>query len=261
MNRKQKKPANKKTIKPGFRSEELESLNRKIDALVLKTDAVTIEHEAFKLHLESLKSIYDHFLHEIHGLKTGIESIKDFIGHSKIYHESTNRIDEPLKTNIESSKLKYEQFKSNSESSMTNIESSWLKDGQKKNNNELLMSKCESSSSNFGSSGLIGEPKEFNPESTQITIETLNRIRETVDAAFPGEFYYEYVPKRLVRILTLIREKGKYTAGGLGSSCGVSRQTIQRDVKMLRDAGWITFRGSKNNGYYMLTEKGTSLFI
>ena len=54
-------------------------------------------------------------------------------------------------------------------------------------------------------------------------------------------------------------DQGGLSISDLKESFAIERATAQRDMKLLRDAGWITFIGAPKTGKYQLTEQGKQL--
>ena len=79
-------------------------------------------------------------------------------------------------------------------------------------------------------------------------------IREAVSDAVS-----DAVKLRLERELAYIADQEGLSISDLKKNFAIKRATAQRDMKILRDAGWITFVGAPKTGKYQLTEQGKQL--
>jgi predicted transcriptional regulator len=68
------------------------------------------------------------------------------------------------------------------------------------------------------------------------------------------------VKERLGKELRRIGKKGGLNLQGLMSEFSIERRTTQRDMKLLKDAGFVEFAGPDKTGKYVLTGKGQKIF-
>lgn len=66
----------------------------------------------------------------------------------------------------------------------------------------------------------------------------------------------EQKKERLVNIILFLNQAKHSTTNVLIKQLGVSRETIAREIKILKEHRLIEFRGALKNGYYYLTDKG-----
>ena len=74
-----------------------------------------------------------------------------------------------------------------------------------------------------------------------------------------NEAVSDAVKLRLERELAYIADQGGLSISDLKENFAIERATAQRDMKLLRDAGWITFVGIPKTGKYQLTKQGKQL--
>ncbi len=67
------------------------------------------------------------------------------------------------------------------------------------------------------------------------------------------------VKLRLEQELAYMADQGGLSISDLKENFAIERATAQRDMKLLRDAGWVNFVGAPRTGKYQLTEQGKKL--
>jgi hypothetical protein len=67
------------------------------------------------------------------------------------------------------------------------------------------------------------------------------------------------IPSRIAKILSAIPEKGKLSVAEMAKLTGASRNSLVRDIKILKQLGWVKFNGSRKNGYFTLTQEGAQI--
>jgi ATP-dependent DNA helicase RecG len=93
----------------------------------------------------------------------------------------------------------------------------------------------------------------------EILYETDDTIKEVTDDAINDAINIQ-VQNRLVDEIRLIYEKNGLTLRNLMTAFDIKRATGQRDMKTLKEMGYVLFIGSNKSGKYMLTRKGETLF-
>ena len=74
--------------------------------------------------------------------------------------------------------------------------------------------------------------------------------------------YYRFsVPSRMAKILNELTDKKKLSVSQMIQLTGASRVTITRELAIMKKLGWVKFNGSRNNGYFTLTEDGKKSII
>jgi len=69
----------------------------------------------------------------------------------------------------------------------------------------------------------------------------------------------EHKKERLVSMVLFLNQAKHSTTNVLIKQLGVSRETIAREIKILKEHRLIEFRGALKNGYYYLTDSGVEL--
>jgi transcriptional antiterminator len=69
------------------------------------------------------------------------------------------------------------------------------------------------------------------------------------------KIYYSQpnIPSRMAEIVLVLRERKKLSLAQMQQFTGVSRNSLVRDIKVLKLLGWLEFYGSRKNGYFTLT--------
>ena len=108
-----------------------------------------------------------------------------------------------------------------------------------------------------------------NPSATKVTSislqpavgDTAVGVVDSVANDKIGDAVNDVVKRRLEEELSyLVNHKG-LSISDLKANFGIERATAQRDMKLLRDLGWVTFVGSPKTGKYRLTQQGKQLFL
>ncbi len=107
----------------------------------------------------------------------------------------------------------------------------------------------ESTTDKVDASRPIVEPAKAKAEIQQVIVTV---ARESICLTF-GQ---DDIPSRLADEMLLFLKSANISPEQFRQGLGASRSTIQRDMSILKKLGWITFHGSRNNGYFTLTEKG-----
>jgi hypothetical protein len=72
-------------------------------------------------------------------------------------------------------------------------------------------------------------------------------------------FYFDNIPGRLAKILTSMDELAKMKVAEMRKLTGTSRNSITRDIAILKQLEWIEFIGGRSNGYFILTGAGKNV--
>lgn len=75
-----------------------------------------------------------------------------------------------------------------------------------------------------------------------------------------GDAVNNKVRDRLIAELKWIKKHEGVTLGAIMDEFEIKMAAAQRDIKKLKGAGLVAFRGSDRSGKYVLTEKGSELF-
>jgi ATP-dependent DNA helicase RecG len=94
------------------------------------------------------------------------------------------------------------------------------------------------------------------------TVGANQRIRDAVNDAISdavNDAVNDAVKARLVSELSQVMERGATTIAAVMRHAAISRATAQRDLQLLKQAGFLQFAGPAKTGAYVLTEKGKAL--
>ena len=92
--------------------------------------------------------------------------------------------------------------------------------------------------------------------SEDISVDLMNIIIKEVKTNMNQSFPSNDIPKRLTKELSLLADNGSFTTLEIREKYGISRPTAQRDIKYLRECGWIKLKAGKSKGIFILTEGG-----
>jgi hypothetical protein len=121
-------------------------------------------------------------------------------------------------------------------------------------------SKLESTSSNFESSS-------ENYGATSEQIEASSSLQEVASLiwrlAKEKKIYFGQpnIPNRLARIVLAFGERKELSVPEMRRITGASRNTLVRDIKILKELGWLEFHGSRKNGYFTLIDLGVDVLF
>ena len=159
---------------------------------------------------------------------------------------------ESLKQKFDASSEKIGSTSENFDATLNHVESLSEKIG-------ALSSEFESTLEKTGASSYKTESTSPNFESTSEQIEASSSIRELASliwrSAEEKKVYFGQpsIPNRLAQILLALGEKKKLSVAEMRRITGASRNTVTRDLKILKLLGWLEFHGSRKNGYFTLT--------
>ena len=60
------------------------------------------------------------------------------------------------------------------------------------------------------------------------------------------------IPVRMARIISALAEKKTLSVADMRQVTGASRNTLVRDLSIMKKLGWLEFHGSRKNGYFSL---------
>lgn len=80
----------------------------------------------------------------------------------------------------------------------------------------------------------------------------IKEVKNKINQLFPTN----EIPKRLTKELSLLTNNGSFTTLEIREKHSISRPTAQRDIKCLRECGWIKLKAGKSKGLFVLTEEG-----
>ncbi len=92
--------------------------------------------------------------------------------------------------------------------------------------------------------------------SEDINVDLMNIITKEIKNKINQSFPSNDIPKRLTKELGLLAENGFFTTIEIREKYSISRPTAQRDIKCLRECGWIKLKAGKSKGIFILTEEG-----
>jgi len=193
-------------------------------------DAMRQELDALKVKINLLKSLGESISGEFEALYRNLGSIL-----SK--SDSTLSESESTKSSSASTSRIIESLSSNSVSTLSESDSKDSNIASSLRTNESLPSKSESLSR-------VNELRKLIIDSLQNKLKTY--------------FPQPDIPGRMATILAALIEKKQLSVAQIRSITGMSRVTITRDIKIFKQLGWIKFHGSRKNGYFTLTEEGTT---
>ncbi|HBF38699.1 MAG TPA: hypothetical protein DDW50_15450 [Firmicutes bacterium] len=110
-----------------------------------------------------------------------------------------------------------------------------------------------SSSLNHGASSIQSEAPTTNNGASSSIRELSVLIQRSARESLRIYFSKPDIPSRMARIILTLKERKKLSVAEMRQITGVSRNSIGRDMKVLKLLGWLEFHGSRKNGYFTLT--------
>ena len=132
--------------------------------------------------------------------------------------------------------------------------------------------KFESTRSDFGATSQKFESSSEKIGTTNIQIESTNPgdgsspsdslVKSIIRAAGECKIYFGQpnIPVRMAKIVRAIAEKGSLSVAEMRELTGASRNSVNRDTRILKQMGWIKFNGSRKNGRFTTHPQAPSLF-
>jgi predicted transcriptional regulator len=188
---------------------------------------------------------------EIKALKKMLEALKLRSNAIEIENEALNLKVEALNREREAYKQKYE------------LESSGYKPLKKDYDNlkseySFLLDKYKLLKTEQITLKPKAEYKKNVDASEDINSDLMNGIIKEVKNKMNQLFPSNDIPKRLTRELSLLANSGSFTTLEIREKYSISRPTAQRDIRCLRECGWIKLKAGKSKGIFILTTEGES---
>jgi hypothetical protein len=223
--------------------------------------------ESFKTKIELHQLLAQSLAAEFESITSEFESLKQRFGSSLHINESTSQNFESTPQNFESTPRNFESTTQNFESTTHNIEST-------PHNIESTTPSFESILSKFVATSYQREslpPNHLSPSpqnestapnhsasspingDTSPLREMVSLIRRSLWESFKINYPQPNIPNRMALILRTLQKSQKITVAQLGQITGASRNSLVRDISLLKRLGWIKFNGSRRNGYFTLT--------
>ena len=189
-------------------------------------------------------------------LKRDVKALKKMLGALKLRGNAIELENEALNLSVEALNREREAYKKKYE-----LENSGYKPLKKDYDN--LKSKYNSLLDKYNllkTEQIILKPKvEYKKSvdaSDDISVDLMNIIIKEVKTKMNQSFPSTDIPKRLTKELSLLANNGSFTTLEIREKYGISRPTAQRDIKYLRECGWIKLKAGKSKGIFILTEGG-----
>jgi predicted HTH transcriptional regulator len=188
------------------------------------------------------------------------ESTSLNFGATSTINESTSENIGAISHNNESSSSDNGASSLESESTSPGFESTSSDNGATLYNNDATLIKSESSShnndtssSNNGALSPINGDKAPSNGATSPARELVSLIERSAREALKIYYSQPNIPSRMAEIVLALRERKKLSVTEMRQITGVSRNSLVRDIQVLKRLGWLEFHGSRKNGYFTLT--------
>ena len=187
---------------------------------------------------------------ELEALKTMLRAVKQQNKATELENEALKIQAEALIREKEAYKLKYDSENKDykplkEENKALKLENQALRDKYK-----LLKRDVEVPKIKPGIKKKIHEPI-FNDNKFIDTI--IYKVKEKTGQLFPSKD----IPTRLAKELRLLANNDSFTTMEIRNNYHISRPTAQRDIRCLRECGWIKLKAGKSKGIFILTEEGS----
>ena len=172
-------------------------------------------------HLDSLKQQNDSLRADVASLRVKFELLKPLVDAIKIDFDAINK--------------KFDAWNNNFDALRVFVESSISLADASKRTVDALTDKTDATNE-------------------QADVQSL--IADALARNFHIQYQQQNIPFRMADEIKLLKTSGNVTLGKFMTELKQSRSTVQRDLRILKKLGWISYHGSRNNGYFVLTEKG-----
>ena len=186
---------------------------------------------------------------ELEALKSMLRAVKQQSKATELENEALKIQSEALIREKEAYKLKYESenkdYKPLKEENETlRLENQALKDKCKLLERSVVLPKIKSGVKKKTSEPVLNDDK---------FIDTIiYKVKEKTGQLFPSKD----IPTRLAKELRLLSNNDSFTTMEIRNKYKISRPTAQRDIRCLRECGWIKLKAGKSKGIFILTEGG-----
>jgi hypothetical protein len=213
--------------------------------------------------LESLKSkvqlhntISSSLIKEIDAFKLDFNNYFQSIGVESRENDSTNSFIDVLKQTSESTRISSDAMRSLIDVLKRSLDVISRGGG-------AMRSPVESINRSIGVKNPSNGSLNIANGSTKISGDAANRkgklaklIIKSASEKLKLSFYFDNIPARLAAILLAMNESKKLRVSEMQKLEGVSRNSVTRDLAILKKLGWIKFNGGRSNGYFSLTDEG-----
>ena len=222
----------------GFQ-QKLDSFKTKIEFQQLLAKSLAAEFESLTSEFESLKRLLGALLPNFESTSNNNESTSLIDGATSDGNESTSE-------NVGSTSPEFESKSSIFESTLSNFGATLYNNGATSIKPESLSPNNESSSSNNGAISPING-------ATSPIRELAALIERSARESLKIDYSQPNIPSRMAEIVLALRERKRLSVTEMRQITGVSRNSLVRDIKVLKLLGWVEFHGSRKNGYFTLT--------
>ncbi len=189
------------------------------------------------------------FRQKLHSLESKIVLQQSFAEVISAEFGSLQREFELLPYNVDSSSDKFESTNSDNGSTSFDVESIRHKIESTSSNAESTKQKIESTSANVESMQGNAEAKAYKERLAAI-------LEKSAKEKLNIYFGQPNIPNRMATVLAALIEKKKLSVAEMRTITGASRNSLVRDVAIIKKLGWIKFNGSRKNGYFTFTGEG-----
>ena len=207
-------------MKDKTKSEKTKLLKRELEALKSMLRAVKQQSKATELENEALKIQAEALIREKEAYK--------------LKYESENKDYKPLKGENETLRLENQALRDKCKLLKRSVEKRSVEDPKIKSDVKKK----------------ISEPI-LNDDKFIDTI--IYKVKEKTGQLFPSKD----IPTRLAKELRLLANNDSFTTMEIRKKYQISRPTAQRDIRCLRECGWIKLKAGKSKGIFILTEEGS----
>ncbi len=207
--------------------------------------------DSFKSKVELQKSLTHSLAAEFESLTSEFESLKQLFGDSLHKFEATSSDVGATSGNFESTSEKFGATSSKFDVSLEKFGVTSLDFGVTSFNNEATSENSGVTSQNFESSS--ENSGATSPKAGSVTIGEMALLVQRSAGELKIYFGQPNIPNRIAEILRALIKKNKLSVAEMRRITGASRNSLVRDIKILKLLGWIEFHGSRKNGYFTLT--------
>ncbi len=188
----------------------------------------------------------------VRGFQLKLDFFKTKIQHQQLLAQSLTAEFESLTSEFESLKQLFDASSFKFESISSDFESTLLNFGATSDNFESSSSQNDAT---FVKTGSLPDDGASSP------IRELASLIRRSAKELKIYFGQPNIPNRMAEILLALREKKKLSVAEMRQITGVSRNSLVRDIKVLKLLGWLEFHGSRKNGYFTLTASVPNLLF